>query len=719
MEKALFLPQKQVETASVAFQFSTMHRLFLSGFLRFSFFIPLIWVVGLAAWPAAAVTVNSADQHLACAWLDRHLAGEPPKDLPFSFIYDGKSSRELLPNWKFSRAEKKLECGKTETTLTFAERSPGLEVRVVIVRDELYPAGEWTVFFRNQGSKPTAILEKILAMDAVWDAGGTPVSLRYANGSNTTPDSYRPWSVLLPPERAYRMTSKWGRPSYGSSLPFGCLETEKGGMFYAIGWPGQWTMSVESAKDGQTQLQIGQALTHFHLLPGEQARSPLMAVLFYQGNSARGVNLWRKWMVERNLPRTDGKPPQPMLVACSSHQFNEMLGANEENQKLFIDRFLEEKLPLKYWWMDAGWYVNNGEWINVGTWEVDRKRFPSGLRAITDHGRAKGVKSIVWFEPERVTANSWLYDKKPNWLLSPANLPQPLEYQKPWRLLNLGNEEARKWVTDRVSDLITSEGIDLYRQDFNMDPYYFWTNREAEDRQGITENLYVQGYLKFWDDLVRRHPDLQIDSCASGGRRNDLETLRRALPLLRDDHLFEPAGQQGHTYGISYWIPYHGTGTMAGPSKIFKDQPNVPVDDYFFRSHMAPSLNICMDMRERTLNYEKLRRLTGQFERIAPFYLADYYPLTPYSLDPKLWMAWQFDRPETGEGIVQAFRRKEAPEASANFKLQGLDAKATYEVENLDGGKISRSGKKLMQEGLMLESKESPASFLFAYKKKS
>jgi alpha-galactosidase len=82
-------------------------------------------------------------------------------------------------------------------------------------------------------------------------------------------------------------------------------------------------------------------------------------------------------------------------------------------------------------------------------------------------------------------------------------------------------------------------------------------------------------------------------------------------------------------------------------------------------------------------------------------------------------MAWQFDRPETGEGIVQAFRRKEAPEASANFKLQGLDAKATYEVENLDGGKISRSGKKLMEEGLMLESKESPASFLFAYKKKS
>ena len=689
------------------------------GFLRQNFFLLWIAFVGLAAWPAAAVTVDSAEQQLARAWLDRHLAGEPPKDLPFSFVYDGKSSREFLSKWKFSRAEKNLEGGKTEITLTYAEPGPGLEVRVGIVRDDLFPTGEWTVFFRNQGSKPTAILEKILAMDAVWDAGATPVSLRYANGSNTAPDSYRPWSIVLPPERTYRMTSKGGRPSYGSSLPFGCLETEKGGMFYAIGWPGQWAMSVESGKDGQTRLQIGQALTHFRLLPGETARTPLMALLFYQGDSARGVNLWRKWMVERNLPRTDGQPPQPMFIANSSHQFNEMLGANEENQKLFIDRYLEEKFPLKYWWMDAGWYVNNGQWFNTGTWEVDRKRFPNGLRAITDHGRAKGVKSIVWFEPERVTPDSWLFDNKPEWLLSPTDLPKEIENQKPWRLLNLGNAETRKWVTDRVSDLITSEGIDLYRQDFNMDPFYFWTNGEKADRQGITENLYVQGYLQFWDDLLRRHPGLQIDSCASGGRRNDLETLRRALPLLRDDHLFEPIGQQGHTYGISYWIPFHGTGTLAGPSKIFKDQPVVPVDPYFFRSHMAPCVIIALDMRERTLDYEKLRRLVGQFQRIAPFYLADYYPLAPYSLDPKVWIAWQFDRPETGEGIVQAFRRKESPEATAKFKLQGLDAKATYEVENLDGGKESRTGRQLMEEGLSMESKEAPTSFLFAYKKKS
>ena len=37
-------------------------------------------------------------------------------------------------------------------------------------------------------------------------------------------------------------------------------------------------------------------------------------------------------------------------------------------------------------------------------------------------------------------------------------------------LLNLGNPEARKWLTEHISRLIKEQGIDLYREDFNIDP---------------------------------------------------------------------------------------------------------------------------------------------------------------------------------------------------------------------------------------------------------
>ena len=111
-------------------------------------------------------------------------------------------------------------------------------------------------------------------------------------------------------------------------------------------------------------------------------------------------------MLAHNVPTAGNEPLRPLLTPCSSHQFGEMIHADEASQKFFIDRYLEEKLNPDYWGMDAGWYVHyGGGWPRTGTWEVDTGRFPRGLRAITDHAHAKGVKSIVWFEPERVTAN--------------------------------------------------------------------------------------------------------------------------------------------------------------------------------------------------------------------------------------------------------------------------------------------------------------------------
>ena len=128
----------------------------------------------------------------------------------------------------------------------------------------------------------------------------------------------------------------------------------------------------------------------------------------------------------------------PQMAACSSHQFGEMVNANETNQMLFVDRYLEEKLPLDYWWMDAGWYVMDSKdhpwgWPCTGTWEVDTRRFPHGLRAISDHARARGVKTIVWFEPERVAQGTWLYTNNPEWLLGKDG---------DQKLLNLGRPEV-------------------------------------------------------------------------------------------------------------------------------------------------------------------------------------------------------------------------------------------------------------------------------------
>jgi alpha-galactosidase len=98
--------------------------------------------------------------------------------------------------------------------------------------------------------------------------------------------------------------------------------------------------------------------------------------------------------------------------------------------------------------------------------------------------------------------------------------------------------------------------------------------------------------------------------------------------------------------------------------------------------------------------------------------LGDYYPLTGYSRAPEQWIAWQFNRPEQGDGVVQAFRRDESPYVCARFRLHGLDPAAAYEVTNLDvEGSMKLSGAELMEKGLTVEIKDKPGAAVIVYKR--
>ena len=210
-----------------------------------------------------------------------------------------------------------------------------------------------------------------------------------------------------------------------------------------------------------------------------------------------------------------------------------------------------------------------------------------------------------------------------------------------------------------------------------MDPLPYWRRNDAPDRQGITEIRHITGYFAYWDALLKEHPNMLIDSCASGGRRNDLETLRRAVPLLRSDYIIEPVGNQCHTYALSFWVPFYGTGTGA-------------IDPYLFRSVMCPHFTACFDMRNKDANWDLARKLVGEWRKIAPCMLGDYYPLTPYSLANDAWIGWQFDRPEEGDGVIQVFRRGDSIYRQAELKLHGLDADKDYAITDLDTNKVTR-----------------------------
>ena len=651
-----------------------------------------------ADWADARVTLTDG-RRIRLA--DLPMAGGPvaaeTTRPPISFIYGGRPSEDLLPTWKLERASRALDAARTEHTLTWADPDTGLVVRLEGIEYAHYPTVEWTVHFRNTGAAPTPILERIQALDLRLERGHYGEFLLHnAVGSPCAQNDYAPLETPLPPGGVKQIGAAGGRPT-NSDLSYFNLETPTGhGVIVVIGWPGQW--ASRWTRDAGTGLRIeaGQELTHLKLMPGEQIRTPLVVLQFWDGEWIDAQNVWRSWMLAHNVPKPNGKVPQPEMFGCSSHIFNEMVDASEANQIECIDRYAEERIGIGHWWMDAGWYpCAPVGWPKTGTWEVDTTRFPRGLRAISDHAHDRGIKTILWFEPERVHPDTWITRTHPEWVLG----------GEAGGLLNLGIPEARQWLTDHVDRLMTEQGIDLYRQDFNMDPLEFWRRADAPDRQGMTEIRHVEGYLAWWDELLRRHPGMFIDSCASGGRRNDLETMRRAIPLWRTDWRCDPVGTQSASYGISLWIPLSGTGAAD-------------VDTYTFRSNMVPFTNCLYDIRNKKLDYDLLRRLTNQWRRIAPSYLGDYYPLTTYSTGVDTWMAWQFDRPDTGEGMVQAFRREKCIFETGRLKLRGLQPGARYAVTDLDTNRTrSFTGRQLMEKGLLVTISAQPGAVVFAYQR--
>ena len=627
---------------------------------------------------------------------------------PFSFVFDGKPSAELLKTWKRELSTKKLDDNRTEYTLSYSCPKTGLVVRCVVIRYHDFPTIDWTVYLKNTGKTDTPIIEKLQAIDD-WlqpNARGEFL-LHHCAGALSSELDYGPRETRLEPNASKHFAPVGGR-STNHAWPYFNLQYGGGGTIIAVGWPGQWAADFARDENRGLHVTAGQELTHFKLLPGEEVRTPRVVLQFWRDRDwIDSQNVWRRWMMVHNMPQPGGKLPPPQLLACSSRLFTEMTKANEANQIMCVDRYVEEDIKLDYWWMDAGWYPCEGHWPKVGTWEVDRKRFPKGLRAVSDHAAEKGIKTVVWFEPERVHPGTWLHDERPQWLLGGNNL-------------NLGNPEAQQWLTAHVDKLITGEGIGLYRQDFNMNPLPGWRKNDAPDRQGITENKYVVGLLAYWDELIKRHPGLLIDECASGGRRNDLECMKRAVPMWRTDHSLRATSNQAMTHGISLWLPFHGTGTIANVMKVhfYELESDTSIVPYCFWSDVTPSLVCIFDVRIKDLDYDTIRRLIEGWRKINKFYYGDYYPLTPYSLDDTAWIGWQFNDPEQTGGMIQMFRRPKSHYEAARFKLRGLEPDAKYVLTDLNSRQtVTKTGSELMAEGLLITIDKCPAAAVYTYEK--
>jgi len=609
-------------------------------------------------------------------WAERAFSAQPGENgWPFSFVYGGVPSAEFIGAWQREVHKEAPNDTTLRRTLTLTDPATGLEVEAVCTV-YLDTAGvDWTLTFTNRGQQDSPILEQVRAVDAATPVEAeAPVVLHRLNGSLCATDDWLPFDQPLPDDQRIEFATTNGRSSNLS--PWFNVSWGAGGVITAIGWSGQWCASVEHA-DGQVRIQTGMQDLRTTLHPGETIRSPRILQFYWQGTDVeRAYNLFRHTMFTHILPRIAGQPVLPPIVHLST-AFYELNDSNESNVLSHLESL--RGLGFEMFWLDAYWTGPNGFPNSMGNYGLPvervepRDRFPHGLRAIGQAVEREGLGYLMWFEPERVVAGTNIAREHPEWVISPDD--------DGGGLLNLGLPAARRYMTDYLNAAIAAYKLSCLRIDYNIDPLPFWRFQDAQrpGREGMTEMRYVEGLYRMWDDILTANPGLFIDDCASGGRRIDLETMSRSLPLWRSDNTCDMVGANP---GTILWAAIKNQVMSAGLNRYvpFSTVGQMGATPYLFRSGFNAGIAFAEDVRPADYPRDLLKQGIAEGKRIRKYFYGDFYPLLEVTTSPRDWCAMQYHRPEHNDGLVMVFRRHRSPYTSCQLGLRSIDPAADYQV---------------------------------------
>lgn len=313
----------------------------------------------------------------------------------------------------------------------------------------------------------------------------------------------------------------WSAKEY---IPMGYLENTETGS--ALAWQiennGSWHWEI-SDQEGHLYLQLAgpsEIESHWckNLKPGESFTSVPCAVCAVNGGFDEAIGELTKY---RRIIRRKNADNKKLAII-----FNDYMNC------LWGDPTAEKEFPLidaaaeagcEYFCIDAGWYADGFWWDWVGEWQESKKRFPNGLREVTDYIRKKGLIPGVWLEIEVMGIKCPLADKLPDdWFFTRHG---KRVYDRSRYQLDFRNPEVREHCDEVIDRLVNAYGVGYIKMDYNIEPGIGTEHNADSYGDGLLE--HQRAYIAWLDGVFERHPQLIIENCSSGGLRMDYAMLSR------------------------------------------------------------------------------------------------------------------------------------------------------------------------------------------------
>ena len=315
-----------------------------------------------------------------------------------------------------------------------------------------------------------------------------------------------------------------GSWSAGEYLPLACLRNSTRGTmeFWQIEHNGAWNWEFQERDRRLTLVINGPDEVNHHwwksLKPGERFETVPAAVGCVKG----GVNETFAALTRyRRAIRRVNRDNQELPII-----FNDYMNC------LWGDPTTEKELPIidaaaaigcEYYCVDAGWYTDENWWYKVGEWQPSEKRFPNGLKEVTDYIRMKGMIPGIWLEIEVMGTQCSMKDQvDESWFFQRHGKPalDRDRYQ-----LDFRNPEVRAYTRSVVDRLIQDYGIGYFKIDYNINANIGTEYQADSPGDGLLE--HNRAYLAWLDGIFADYPDVVIENCSSGGMRMDYAMLSR------------------------------------------------------------------------------------------------------------------------------------------------------------------------------------------------
>ena len=313
---------------------------------------------------------------------------------------------------------------------------------------------------------------------------------------------------------------------------------------------------AERVSTGECLLGGGEVLLpgEVRLAKGESYATPWLYGAFGEGLDAIARRFHRHL---RARPRpVSAQRPVTLNVweaVYFAHDRDRLLDLADRAAEVGVERFV----------LDDGWFgARRHDHAGLGDWVVSEEVWPDGLHPLVDRVRKLGMQFGLWFEPEMVNADSDVARAHPEWIMA-ARREWPIESRRQ-QVLNLGIPGAYAHVRDQIMALLDEYAISYLKWDHNRDLVEAGTQTDG-GRPGV--HAQTLAFYRLLDEIRAAHPDLEIESCSSGGARVDLEVLERTDRVWVSDNI-DPHDRQRMLAWTGQLLPpeYLGSHIASGRS---------------------------------------------------------------------------------------------------------------------------------------------------------